>query len=501
MADGQRLTGATPAGVGTTSPVSRRAGAASSAPARSLRSVETTEGAAAAIQARSARIPLMESDPAAGVGVLAALAAGLVSFLSPCVLPLVPGYLSAVTGVAAADLEDADWRRVLAPSPALRRELLGDLHPARADRDRDRQHPAGPPADAAEKIAAVLIIAMGVFFIAALFVTRLNREWHVDALLARAGRGGPLVAGAAFAIAWTPCVGPTLAAILSAAALSDSAGHGALPARRLLGGTRDPVPAHRRRLHPDDHRLRRRQAPLRADHGRRRRDPGRDGRLIWTGELFRLNAEAQQFLDRVRAQLLQRRLSVHGQRLAAQPGGLDCRPPDGGAAHNMRDRRGNQRPHGRQGARRSRRSLHLLRGLRRHRRQLVLRQPERPLLGLPVAAHRHLPRHASPSATCRWAEDYPDYPHHAQIREYLNRYADAFGLRDRIRFKTPVERAERKPGGGWRITLGDGDAQEFDFLVVGNGHHWDPRYPDFPGTSTARRSTRTTTSPRPNRST
>ena len=54
---------------------------------------------------------------------------------------------------------------------------------------------------------------MGVLFVGSFFVARLNREWHVDALLERAGRGGPLVAGAAFAIAWTPCVGPTLGAI------------------------------------------------------------------------------------------------------------------------------------------------------------------------------------------------------------------------------------------------------------------------------------------------
>jgi cation diffusion facilitator CzcD-associated flavoprotein CzcO len=79
-------------------------------------------------------------------------------------------------------------------------------------------------------------------------------------------------------------------------------------------------------------------------------------------------------------------------------------------------------------------------------------------------------------------EEYPDYAHHAQIKGYLDRYAEAFGLRERIRFETPVERAERKPQGGWRITLGDGSVQEFDFLAVGNGHHWDPRYPDFPGT-------------------
>jgi cation diffusion facilitator CzcD-associated flavoprotein CzcO len=78
-------------------------------------------------------------------------------------------------------------------------------------------------------------------------------------------------------------------------------------------------------------------------------------------------------------------------------------------------------------------------------------------------------------------DEYPDYPHHTQINEYLHRYADAFSLRDRIRFRTPVEHAERKPDGGWEITVGDGSTEEFDFLVVGNGHHWDPRFPDFPG--------------------
>lgn len=78
-------------------------------------------------------------------------------------------------------------------------------------------------------------------------------------------------------------------------------------------------------------------------------------------------------------------------------------------------------------------------------------------------------------------DDYPDYPHHEQIFRYLHDYADAFGLRERIRFETPVEHAERKPGGGWRIRLGGGATEEFDLLVVGNGHHWDPRYPEFPG--------------------
>jgi cytochrome c-type biogenesis protein len=65
-----------------------------------------------------------------------------------------------------------------------------------------------------------------VFFILTPFVPRLNQEWRPDALISRAGSGGPLLAGAAFAVAWTPCIGPTLGSILTAAATSNSAGEG-----------------------------------------------------------------------------------------------------------------------------------------------------------------------------------------------------------------------------------------------------------------------------------
>ena len=168
----------------------------------------------------------ISSDPASGVGIFAALAAGVVSFLSPCVLPLVPGYLSAVTGVSATELEDANWRRVLGPSLVFVASfsaifiLLG-LTATGLGSFLDHNKPL------LTKISGVLIIAMGVLFVASLFVTRLNREWHVEALLSRAGKGGPIVAGAAFAIAWSPCIGPTLGAILSAAAVTGSAGRGA----------------------------------------------------------------------------------------------------------------------------------------------------------------------------------------------------------------------------------------------------------------------------------
>lgn len=166
------------------------------------------------------------TDPAAGVGIFAALAAGVVSFLSPCVLPLVPGYLSAVSGVSTTELESAGWRRVLWPSFLFVLSfsaifiMLGLTATGLGSTLEDHE-------ELLTKISAALIVAMGVLFVASLFITRLNKEWHVDALLERAGKGGPIVAGAAFAIAWTPCIGPTLGAILAAASLTDSVGRGA----------------------------------------------------------------------------------------------------------------------------------------------------------------------------------------------------------------------------------------------------------------------------------
>ena len=166
------------------------------------------------------------TDPASGVGILAALAAGFLSFLSPCVLPLVPGYLSAVTGVMAQDLERAPLRRVLGPSLLFVASfsaifiVLGLGATALGSTLNEHRRTL-------ELVAGIVIIVLGLFFLATPFAARLNREWRVDALMQRAGRGGPVVAGAAFAIAWTPCVGPTLGAILSAAALSESTGQGA----------------------------------------------------------------------------------------------------------------------------------------------------------------------------------------------------------------------------------------------------------------------------------
>jgi cation diffusion facilitator CzcD-associated flavoprotein CzcO len=77
-------------------------------------------------------------------------------------------------------------------------------------------------------------------------------------------------------------------------------------------------------------------------------------------------------------------------------------------------------------------------------------------------------------------KSYPDFPHHTEIATYFNAYVDHFGLRDRIAFETGVERAERRPGGGWEVTLDTGETRPFDMLLVANGHHWNPRWPDPP---------------------
>ena len=80
-------------------------------------------------------------------------------------------------------------------------------------------------------------------------------------------------------------------------------------------------------------------------------------------------------------------------------------------------------------------------------------------------------------------ESYPDYPRHDQIAAYFDDYVDHFGIRDRIRFETKVEHAARQADGIWVLRASDGTTERFDALIVANGHHWDPRWPEpaFPG--------------------
>jgi cytochrome c-type biogenesis protein len=236
------------------------------------------------------------SDPASGVTVLAAVAAGAVSFLSPCVLPLVPGYLSTVAGVAPADLHQASKRRVLAPSLVfvLSFSSIFVILGVGATKFGASFAAGGPVRD---KVSGGLIIALGVFFLLTTVFTRLNRQWHIDALMQRAGRGGPLVTGVAFALAWTPCIGPTLGAILSAAALSNSAVHGAVLLAFYSAGLAIPfllTAVLFERMTGLFKAIKRHYQLVIAVGGAVLIAMGV---LVWSGELFQLNIQAQQAMN------------------------------------------------------------------------------------------------------------------------------------------------------------------------------------------------------------
>jgi cation diffusion facilitator CzcD-associated flavoprotein CzcO len=79
---------------------------------------------------------------------------------------------------------------------------------------------------------------------------------------------------------------------------------------------------------------------------------------------------------------------------------------------------------------------------------------------------------------------WPDYPHHSEIFQYLNDYVDHFQLRETISFGTKVTGAHREADGRWTVEASNGKVRSYDILIVANGHHWDPRWPEpaYPGT-------------------
>jgi dimethylaniline monooxygenase (N-oxide forming) len=83
-------------------------------------------------------------------------------------------------------------------------------------------------------------------------------------------------------------------------------------------------------------------------------------------------------------------------------------------------------------------------------------------------------------------ESYPDFPHHTHIATYFDDYVDHFGFREKILFETGVEHAARRDDGVWEVRLDNGQTREYDALIVANGHHWKPRWPEpaFPGSDT-----------------
>lgn len=77
-------------------------------------------------------------------------------------------------------------------------------------------------------------------------------------------------------------------------------------------------------------------------------------------------------------------------------------------------------------------------------------------------------------------EDYPEFPNHRQVLDYLRGYAKHFQLNKHIQFNTAVEKIEPDKQ-GWRVRLADGALRQYRGVVIANGHNWDPRFPEYPG--------------------
>lgn len=78
-------------------------------------------------------------------------------------------------------------------------------------------------------------------------------------------------------------------------------------------------------------------------------------------------------------------------------------------------------------------------------------------------------------------DDLPDFPSHWQVMQYLEDYANHFGIRPHIRFRTSVTKVEPAADGQWTVTLDSGETLTYRAVIVANGHLWDTRLPDFPG--------------------
>jgi cytochrome c-type biogenesis protein len=164
-------------------------------------------------------MPVLAEIALSPVGLSAAFAAGVISFVSPCVWPLVPAYLSYVSGVSFYELPDQTRRVTIATAWFVLGfgavfTALGAGAGAIGDLLREHRRTL-------EVVSGILILLMGAA-LAGFGGRLLQREHRLQPARRPAGPLGAVIAGAAFGIGWTPCVGPTLAAIL---ALAGRAGH------------------------------------------------------------------------------------------------------------------------------------------------------------------------------------------------------------------------------------------------------------------------------------
>ncbi|MCX3061287.1 cytochrome c biogenesis CcdA family protein [Streptomyces beihaiensis] len=165
------------------------------------------------------------TDGALLLAIPIALLGGLVSFFSPCVLPLVPGYLSYVTGMTGADLMEARRGRMAAGAGLFVLGFTavfastGALFGFFGQTLQEYQ-------DTLSKVLGVLMILMGAFFMG-LMPWMSQREFRFHKRPATGLVGAPLL-GALFGIGWTPCIGPTLGSVMVLSSQQGSAGRGAI---------------------------------------------------------------------------------------------------------------------------------------------------------------------------------------------------------------------------------------------------------------------------------
>lgn len=158
-----------------------------------------------------------------------ALAAGIISFLSPCVLPIVPPYLAYMSGVSLNDLSESGQSRARAVVPALFFVLglstvfifLGFTASAIGTVFLQYQ-------SYFNTIAGVLVMIFGAHFVGVYRIKFLDREARIDAGDRGGSSFGAYILGLAFAFGWTPCIGPQLGAILSLAASEGSVARGTM---------------------------------------------------------------------------------------------------------------------------------------------------------------------------------------------------------------------------------------------------------------------------------
>ncbi|WP_151979846.1 MULTISPECIES: cytochrome c biogenesis CcdA family protein [unclassified Roseovarius] len=158
-----------------------------------------------------------------------ALAAGIISFLSPCVLPIVPPYLAYMSGVSLNDLSESGQSRARAVVPALFFVLglstvfifLGFTASAIGTVFLQYQRYFNT-------VAGILVMIFGAHFVGVYRIKFLDREARLDAGDRGGSSFGAYILGLAFAFGWTPCIGPQLGAILSLAASEGSVARGTM---------------------------------------------------------------------------------------------------------------------------------------------------------------------------------------------------------------------------------------------------------------------------------